>query len=60
MNYWGISFICMWILAFLLMFVILWLDEREAEREQQEHRLAQLMNASGGIRSESESRKGVR
>ena len=34
MNYWGFAFIGMCVLAFILLLVVLFLDEREIERQE--------------------------
>jgi len=34
MNWWGFTFIGMCVLAFILLLVVIWLDEREIERQE--------------------------
>lgn len=47
MNYWGLAFCGMWILAFILFFFVLWLDEREEARQQERVRAAFREMAAG-------------
>jgi autotransporter translocation and assembly factor TamB len=34
MNWWGFAFIGMCVLVFILLLVVIWLDEREIERQE--------------------------
>lgn len=69
MNYWGISFIVVWILVLVSGFLVLLIEERkeeldeldadrviaEAQEEIDREHLARLMSASGSIRSEAKN-----
>ena len=52
MNYWGFTFIGLCIGAFCCLLLLIRLDEREIEKEQERQEyLAQLMSATGSVRS---------
>jgi hypothetical protein len=69
MNYWGISFIVVWILVLVSGFLVLLMEERkeeldeldadrviaEAQEEIDREHLAKLMSAGGSIRSEAKN-----